>query len=180
MAGFSTPVLNTLGIVNSVRDTASAVDRTLGISRNRRRRVEEREARTLLDTVQGADLDDLRARQAEDLTTRRTALNTQAARIRAEGDAADRTRTRALRRAVGRVRAQLGGQGISTSDGSGEAILLGLVREAEEDAADARRLDTLRLKALEEEDAALQRRNLLDLTRLQERQRLERLARGWD
>lgn len=48
-------------------------------------------------------------------------------RIKTEADAATRARQDALRRAVARRRAEFGAAGVSSNDGSGEAVLLGMV-----------------------------------------------------
>ncbi|ACJ00477.1 hypothetical protein [Rhodospirillum centenum] len=176
MAGLTTPVLATLGTVRTVKSAA----RTLGLDGGdddgdeRRRREDD-----LLDYRQAVELSQLRAAQDLEAETRRTDAERRARQIAVEAQAAETRRQRSLRRAVGRQRAKLGGQGISAADGSGEAILLGLVREAAEEDATARSLDALRLKALDDEARAAYRRNLLDLSELTERQRLQRLARGY-
>ncbi|WP_119679676.1 hypothetical protein [Indioceanicola profundi] len=177
MAGISTPALAALGAVNQVRGTASALDEATGGDARRRRRAEEEELR-LLDETQASRLAELREAQRLEEELSAAERRERAALIRAEAQEAERKRRSALRRSVSRTRAQLGSQGISSADGSGEAILLGLVRESEEERAAEERLEGLRLRALDTDATAAQRRNLLELTRLQERQRLERLARG--
>lgn len=176
MAGLTTPVLATLGAVDRVRGTVSAVRRATGSGARRGRDARDDDA--LLAETQASRMAELRDRQALEEELSAEEGRRRAALIRAEGEEAERKRRAALRRSVSRTRAQLGAQGISSTDGSGEAILLGLVRQsAEEDAADAR-LDALRLRALDTDSLGTRRRNLLEVTRLQERQRIERLARG--
>lgn len=182
MAGVTTPVLSALGTVNRVAGAVSTVDRLTGISARRRsreaQREREREAAVLSDTqaVQRRSLEEEQRLETEIAERGRTL---ERARLTADEQEAERKRRAALRAAVSRTRAQLGGQGISATDGSGEAILLGLVREEAEDAEAANRRDALREAALEAEADAGRRRNLLEQTRLAERQRLERLARGF-
>lgn len=173
MAGITTPVLATLGAIDTARNTLGRVRDLAGIESGSQRRQRE-----LLTERQRVELDSLRDRQDEEAATLRTSLQNQANQIATNADAEEKRRQRALRRAVGRTRAQLGAQGISTADGSGEAILLGQIREAEDEAAAAERLDTLRIQALSDREQAEYRRNLLELSQTQERQRLERLARG--
>lgn len=175
MGGITTPVLATLGTVNSVGRTVERTGDLLGIGKSGRRRRE----RTQLQAEQAAETADLTARQAAEAEAlaRRNALA--AGRIRIEAGADGRRRSRTLRQETGRTRAALGAQGIGTADGSGEAIILGRERAAAAEDKDADRLDALRLAALAEEEEVQSRRNLLDLTRQQERQRLERLARGF-
>lgn len=174
MAGLTTPVLATLGTINTVRRTAGALRGVVGGGGNRRD-----DGRAVLEEIQDSERRGLAAEQAEEERALREELRRESERIALEAEEDDRRRRRALRRAVGRTRAQLGGQGISAADGSGEAILLGLARQEEEDRATARQLDTLRRRALTDRDQSLTRRNLLERTRLEERQRLERLARGY-
>ncbi|MFV3129719.1 hypothetical protein [Niveispirillum sp. KHB5.9] len=184
MGGITTPALTLLsasapgasligGLAGINRDRRRAED-LLGITSSRRKKRE----REVLDAEQAADSADLAARQTADLDDLRQRNARTADRIQAEGEITDRNRRRALRNETGSIRAQLGAQGIGSADGSGEAVLLGRERAAEQDRQDAARLDALKLAGLSDEEAALKRRNLLDLTRQQERQRLERLARG--
>lgn len=172
MAGITTPVLATLAAVNTGRRAVDQIGDLVGGSSSKKRE------RALLTAEQQADGADLAARDAAEIEALRKRNVNEAARIQTQGQADERRRQRALRLAVGRTRAQLGAQGVGTGDGSGEAILLGQIRQAEEEQADSARLDALRLAALGDEEEAARRRNLLDLTRQQERQRLERLARG--
>jgi len=81
--------------------------------------------------------------------------------LAAQKDAADRRD--ALRRAMAKQQAAFGGQGISTTDGSGEAVLLGLLQQNDEDKAYAEKLDKLKREALAQDAANKQRRNLLTL-----------------
>ncbi|MQP64271.1 hypothetical protein GE253_02830 [Niveispirillum sp. SYP-B3756] len=169
MAGITTPALSALSAVNTVKSTVKQVRDLTGAT--------DRKAEKQLAERQQSDLNSLRARQDADTTALRANVQNQADQIATNSASDERKRQRALRRAVGRTRAQLGSQGISTADGSGEAILLGQTREAEEEKADADRLNALRIKALEQQEQSEYQRNLLELSELQERQRLERLAR---
>lgn len=184
MGGITTPALMVLshsapgssyikaatGLVNT---TNQAKD-LLGITKSRRKKKE----RALLDAEQAADDADLSARQAADLDDLQRRNAGSAARIQAESEIAETRRGRALRQETGSLRAQLGAQGISSADGSGEAVILGRERAAAAEREAASRLDALKLAGLRDDEETLKHRNLLDLTRQQERQRLERLARG--
>ncbi|HYH18037.1 MAG TPA: hypothetical protein VD995_05410 [Azospirillum sp.] len=110
------------------------------------------------------------AGQDADARTRLTALTTQA-------EADERRRRDALRRAMARSRASLGGQGVSAADGSGEAILLGLVNETDTEGKEAARVDQLKRQAIQQEIDNRRRRNLLEQAQLAERQRLEFLSK---
>ena len=99
----------------------------------------------------------------------------QKATIQANTQAAARDRQNALRRAVARQRAQFGGQGISTDNGSGQAILLGLFNESEQDAADRARLDQLKTTALDQNIDQTKRLNVLQASQLAEKENIGRL-----
>lgn len=183
MGGITTPALMLLshsapgssyikaatGLVNT---TNQAKD-LLGITKSKRKKKE----REILDAEKAVEDADLAARQAADLDDLQQRNTRTTARIHAESEIAGARRGRSLRQETGSLRAQLGAQGIGSADGSGEAVILGRERAAEEK-ENAARLDSLKLSALTDEEESLKRRNLLDLTRQQERQRLERLARG--
>ncbi|KPF84566.1 hypothetical protein IP70_14690 [alpha proteobacterium AAP38] len=184
MGGITTPALMVLGHSGVGNSLISSADRLvgttntakdlLGITKSRRRKSERR----VLEAEEAADNADLAARQAADLDDLQQRNARTAARIQAQSEIDERRRRRDLRQETGSLRASLGAQGISSADGSGEAVILGRERAAAEARDDAARLDALKLAGLSEEETALKRRNLLDLTRQQERQRLERLARG--
>ncbi len=183
MASFATPALTALSTVNTVRRTLGGVRDIFGPDPNRdleRQRELARERERGVDLYrQAVETRQLRDAQDQEAADRRRDLEARAERMALEGAEGERQRRRALRRAVARQRAQLGSQGLSAADGSGEAILLGLVREAEEDRKQSARLDRLRLKDLEAEEQSAYRRNLLELTRLSDRHRIERLAKGY-
>ncbi len=98
------------------------------------------------------------------------------AKIAADRQSAERKRRNALRRAVARENAGAAARGIPPASGSAEAILLGLATDSDAESAEASRLDRLRLAAMADEHAALRRRNLLELTELTERHRIERMT----
>lgn len=90
----------------------------------------------------------------------------------------DETQRRdALRSAMARTRASLGARGIGTADGSGAAVLSGLVGEADQERQASQAGDRLRRQALTQPVDDQRRRNLLEQTQLAERQRLELLSR---
>jgi hypothetical protein len=117
----------------------------------------------------------LQAQQAESL--RRTQEDTalRKAEIAASSEITERNRKLALRRAVARQRTQFGSQGISTNGGSGEAILLGLFDESENDRSDRERLDGIRTSVLNQNVAQQQRLKLLQSSQLKEKQRFSNL-----
>jgi len=75
----------------------------------------------------------------------------------------DRKRREALRRAVARQRTQFAAQGIDASDGSGQAVLLGLFEENDAERAYREKLNRIRLDAIDRDYANTRRKNLLSL-----------------
>ena len=110
--------------------------------------------------------------QQADIATRRAQIETSAASDEA-------ARLKALRRTVGRTRASLGSRGGGTSDGSGEAVLLGLVADTNQDQQEAAATTRLRTQALAQEMADTQKSNLLERSQLAEKQRLELFSNAY-
>ncbi|MGQ9366633.1 hypothetical protein [Azospirillum sp. ST 5-10] len=119
----------------------------------------------------------LRARQTGDQASAVTDARNRLTTLTEQAQADERRRRDALRRAMGRSRAALGAGGVSAADGSGEAILLGLVADSDAERGEARRLDTLKRQAIQQEVDNTRRRNLLEQAQLAERQRLDFLSR---
>ncbi|MBI1301341.1 MAG: hypothetical protein GC137_06750 [Alphaproteobacteria bacterium] len=71
-------------------------------------------------------------------------------RLAVDTQNAEEERQRALRRAVARQRANFGAQGVSTTGGSSQAVLLGLFEESDEDRAQRERLDNIRSRAIDQ------------------------------
>ena len=88
-------------------------------------------------------------------------------------------RLKALRRTVGRTRASLGARGGGTSDGSGEAVLLGLVADTDQDQREAAATNRLRTQALAQEVTDTRTSNLLERSQLAEKQRLELFSNAY-
>ncbi|MGE4313026.1 MAG: transporter [Pseudobdellovibrionaceae bacterium] len=103
-------------------------------------------------------------------------------RLETESQSNARKRRAALKRAMARQNVLYGAQGISSEGGSGEAILLGLYNETEEDLADRERLDNLRKAALDQRLENTTALNVLQSTQLAERNRLREslINRGED
>lgn len=91
----------------------------------------------------------------------KSALDAQ--KLQIEQDEETRDRKNALRRAVAEQQAKFGAQGISTSDGSGEAVMQGLYQESSDQKSYRDRLNRWKSDALSQENTSQRRRNLLDL-----------------
>lgn len=98
---------------------------------------------------------------AERDVVERTALEQR--RLAEEQAEENRKRQQALRRAVAAQQARFGAQGIDARDGSGEAVLLGLFQESDEEKAYRERLNRLRQDSLQQSTDTARRRNLLSL-----------------
>jgi hypothetical protein len=114
-------------------------------------------------------LRELQAKQNLELSrlAQKNALDKQ--EIATKSQEANQQRQAALRRAVARQRAEFGASGVSTEDGSSEAVLLGLFQETEDDKANRARLDNLRVKALDQNLSNASRVNTLERTQLKQR-----------
>jgi colicin import membrane protein len=110
--------------------------------------------------------------QQADIATRRAQIESSAASDEA-------ARLKALRKTVGRTRASLGAGGGGTSDGSGEAVLLGLVADTNQSQSQADAIDRLRTQALSQEVADTRTSNLLERSQLAEKQRLELFSNAY-
>lgn len=87
----------------------------------------------------------------------------------------ERRRTAALKRAVSRQRAAYGGAGVEGSDdGSGEAVLLGLFNESQQDQTAQDSIYDLRRRMIDDNLSSIKQRNLLEESQLAERNRKKR------
>lgn len=120
-----------------------------------------------LEQKQGQELSEAQSEAALD----RENIQLQAAQNEAERQAA-------LKRAVARQRAASGASGVGSAGGSGEAILLGLFEESEDEKNERERLDDLRLRAIDQDMENVQSQNLLETSQLRQRQKLERSLFG--
>lgn len=100
--------------------------------------------------------------------------------IRLAAESTDAERRAALRRAVARQRAAYGSGGTGSSDGSAQAVLLGLFDESEEERAQREALDALKTTAIDQGVSQQQRINTLQLTQLKERNRLKKVGSAID
>ena len=90
-------------------------------------------------------------------------------RIATQAALDEEERRAALRRAVSHQRANFGASGVSANSGSGQAVLLGLFDETEDDLARREQLDNLRSRAFDLSETQTRSLNLLQATQLAER-----------
>lgn len=118
-------------------------------------------------------LDQLEARQKVEQRNAQEKANLQRQEILTQAQEKEANRVRELKRAVARQRAAFGGSGLSSADGSSQAVLLGLFEESEEEKAERERLDNLRLSAIDQNLAQAKRVNTLELAQQREKSRLK-------
>lgn len=82
---------------------------------------------------------------------------------------AEDERRSALRRAISRQKAQYGSSGIGSTDGSSQAVLLGLFSESEEEKSKREALDQLKLSAVDNALSQAKRVNTLRLSQMKEK-----------
>ena len=128
-------------------------------------------------SAQEQTLAQLRASQEQAVRAKETDAQTQLAQLTAAADAAEQRRLAALRQAVSKTRAGLGARGVTAQDGSGEAILLGLTNSSDTERKDAQATDQLKRAAIQQSLDEAKRRNLLELSQLADRQRLEYMSK---
>jgi hypothetical protein len=159
------------GLIKTLDSTFRTVQNFAGDSDDARRES--------LRAQQDLALKQLRAQQTlgEANAAEQAALDRQ--KFSADAASADADRRAALRRAMARQRAQFGAQGLSADDGSGEAVLLGMFDESEQEKAKRDQLDNLRFQALDQDLEQQRKINVLQRAQLKERQNLERLAEGF-
>ena len=134
----------------------------------------QKEAKADLQRQQELALKQLREQQEAAASNAQAETDLQKTQIAATSSAEEAQRRAALKRAVARQRAAFGAQGIGSTDGSSEAVLLGLFDESDRDRQDRERLDGIRTAALDRDLSARNGLNVLQLAQLQERQKLER------
>jgi len=142
-----------------------------------REQAEAARRREVFAADQAQERDALARRQTAAVAGAEADASTRVEALTAQSEAAERRRTDALRRAIGEARARLASRGVGGTGGSADALLAGLRRAGADEAAEAEEEDGLRRRSIREDLAALNRRNLLEVTELAERQRLEWLSR---
>ncbi len=142
--------------------------------------VAQQKARDDLRAQQGAALTQLQAQQSLAEQQASNSADLQKQQIAADAALTETRRKQALRRAVAKQKTLFSAQGLSPADsGSGEAVLLGLYNDSEEDSAAQTQSDALRNAALDQSLASQKQKNLLEATQLAERQNLTRIINGY-
>ncbi|MFP4098965.1 MAG: hypothetical protein ACLFP8_06435 [Alphaproteobacteria bacterium] len=89
----------------------------------------------------------------------------------------EQQRKAALRRAVASQKANFGAQGVSSKDGSAEAVLLGLTRDSETEQEFDNNRASLKQAAIEQDVSQRKALNILQRTQLQEKNNLSTIRK---
>ena len=162
--GTLTPVLGTLTkTLAAVQTISSTVDSFSG----RDIRAQQNLAMRQLQQQQSLSQQQATAKSASDR-----------AQIALDAKQTEDARRTALKRAIAKQNVNFGASGVSKS-GSGEAVLLGLYNEADDDLNYNKSLDQLRYNAIDRGLYNAQQNNILKRNQLSEQQRLQRVVRGF-
>lgn len=115
----------------------------------------------------------LQQKQIEEQRTLQANTTLQKQELALKAKEAEQARRLSLKKAVAKQRAAFGGSGISSGDGSSEAVLLGLFDQADEETKTSQQLDQLKSQALDQNVLTKTRQNVLERTQLAERERLK-------
>ena len=171
VAGLLPSLSGAIGTITAIDQTLQAVDKLSGNSKRRAKKAYRRQQNTALAQLQQD--------QEVRLLKEQSNANITRSKIQVDANKAARKRRLALKRAVSRQRAKFGASGIGSSKGSAEAVLLGLFDETQSQKKERDRLDNIRLSAIDNNLDSLQRKNLLEVSQLAERQSLKRIAAGF-
>ncbi len=161
-------------IVSGINDVASVVGTVKSLANNVNTLAGNSQALSDQKAQQTLALAQLKAQQAQSLRAAQDQAALEKQQIQAAAQSADDQSRLALKRAVARQRAAYGAQGISSDDGSGQAVLLGMYDESDQEKADRTQIDNLRSAALDQNLSAQGSADVLQLSQLQQRQKLER------
>ncbi len=97
------------------------------------------------------------------------------AKIRQDTAADAKNRKAALRRAIASKKAGFGAQGVSSSGGSSEAVLLGMIKDSDEDRLESYNVNSLKLAAINQDLEQERALNVLQRTQMQKKNNLSML-----
>ena len=135
---------------------------------------QDAQARRNLEAQQQLSLQQLQQQQELEQQQAAQDAQLQLQELELENKAVEEARQKALKRAVATQRASFGASGINASGGSAEAVLLGLYEESDDERKERERLTQLKTTALETNLDQQKSLNVLQLSQLKEKQRVER------
>jgi hypothetical protein len=126
-----------------------------------------------LQASQELQMRQLQERQAADTVAEDARIQTQMDQAVLAANSDEQSRRDTLRQGVAKSTVSLAGQGIDPHDGSGQALLMGQIKSADQQRQSAEQATRLRLQALRQQADALNQQNLLEQSQLAARQRLQ-------
>lgn len=179
LAGSPVPGLNQgLAAVNALSGIAGGKDEQR--AQLEAQQAQEAAQKAQLQAEQGLALQQLEAKQSEAMQNLQDQTALDRSKLLADAQQTETDRQAALRRAVARQRAQFASQGLdSTGGGSGDAVLLGLFSQSEEEKAQQQKLDDIRNQALDQNVASQNSLNILQREQLLQKQKLEQALQGF-
>lgn len=168
--GTLTPFISTLATtVGTLSQIGNTINTVTGY--------EERRQKALLRAQQDQAMAALKAQQNQSMKEAQQSAAAERERLNLTAQQDDARRRAALKRAVAKQNARFGASGITGgTGGSREAVLLGMYNETDEERKQREDLDRLRFNALDTNLDNMSQRNILELSQLAERQRLQRAA----
>ena len=170
MAQMSSLMGSVMPYITAATQVASTVD-----SINKIVNPEQKQQRKELRARQELALEQLRKQQELAYEQAQKKAKQQKNEINLTATLQEKERKSALKRAISRQRAKFGATGISANSGSGEAVLLGLFQESDNEKNKRESLDKLRFGAINQNLQNRKSLNLLQATQLKQKQDLENI-----
>jgi hypothetical protein len=165
------------GIVNSALGSLPMINRAQELvgdyQSEQRAAAQTQHAKNVLAQNQTLERIQLAQDQDAGLTARQADVDQRKAELAAAAAVDEQDRRDTLARKLARTRAGLGARGVGSGDGSAGALLAGLVSDADGEEQRSRAELRQQNQALDREVENTRRRNLLELSQLADRQKLE-------
>lgn len=172
MGSIVSAVTELTGLVGAVRQVANFVENPASLD-------PFNTSSDLLAKQQAEAMKELQQKQQVEERKAQAGAAIQKSQIAADAQASQDQTQAALMRAVAKQRAQFGAQGIAPDDGSGQAVLLGLYKQTDQDLADQQRIDSLRNAAIDQNLNDQYAVDVLQRTQLAQQQKLQRIAENY-
>jgi colicin import membrane protein len=171
------------GIVNSALGSLPMINRAQGLvgdyQSEQRAAAQTQHAKNVLAQSQTLERIQLAQDQDAGLKTRQADVDQRKAELTAAAAVGEQDRRDTLARKLARTRAGLGARGVGSGDGSAGALLAGLVSDADGEDQQSRTDLRQQNQALDLDVENTRRRNLLELSQLADRQKLESYSKSY-
>jgi colicin import membrane protein len=171
------------GIVNSALGSLPMINRAQGLvgdyQSEQRAAAQTQHAKNVLAQSQTLERIQLAQDQDAGLKARQADVDQRKAELTAAAAVGEQDRRDTLARKLARTRAGLGARGVGSGDGSAGALLAGLVSDADGEDQQSRTDLRQQNQALDLDVENTRRRNLLELSQLADRQKLESYSKSY-